>query len=149
MCLIYRYKEILLLFLIIVVCRLLVVQFFYFKNITSGNGYNNPLLVMNAIIVFLAFKQVTITSDIINKVAASSFAVYLIHDSDFGHYCISKGIYILNEEVNQPLIYLITLIIISVLVYYICTIVDKILARIYVPITQSITNVLKLYITKR
>lgn len=34
---------------------LLTIQSLFFKHLTSGHGYNNPLLIINAIIVFLIF----------------------------------------------------------------------------------------------
>lgn len=142
-------RNLFLLIMFVITCGLLLLQFFYFKNLTSGNGYNNPLLVMNAIIVFLAFKKMSITSNIINKVAVSSFSVYLIHDSGFGHYWMKKGMIILNQHANQPLMYLFALILISILIYLLCTIIDKISARLYMPITHGMTNILKTHIIKR
>ena len=41
--------------------------------------YSNPLVILSSLFLFLLFSKVYLSSCIINKVAASSFAVYLLH----------------------------------------------------------------------
>lgn len=36
---------------------LIILQYYYFRDLASGHGYNNPLLVSQAVIVFLSFKK--------------------------------------------------------------------------------------------
>lgn len=43
-------------------------------------GYNNPLVIINACVVFLMFIKIQIKSSIVNYVATSAFAVYLLTD---------------------------------------------------------------------
>ena len=43
-------------------------------------GYNNPLVIINACVVFLLFLKIQIESRTVNYVAISAFAVYLLTD---------------------------------------------------------------------
>lgn len=130
-------------FLVIAFCTisiLIIIQSFYFKDLISGRGYNNPLLVTNATIVFLLSKKIIIKNNFVNSIAASSFAVYLIHDSEFGHYWILKIMTATNSYILNPISYLFALIVLSFLIYLICTISDKVLSYIYNPIIRILSN---------
>lgn len=119
---------------------LIILQYYYFRDLASGHGYNNPLLVSQAVIVFLSFKKTILKNNFINTIAASSFAVYLIHDSDFGHYYILKIMTTTNSYIFNPISYLLTLIILGCFIYLLCTLSDKILQYIYNPIIRIISN---------
>lgn len=125
----------------IVTC-LLIIQSLYLKHLTSGNGYNNPLLIINAVLIFLLFKKVNIQNTIINKLANSSLAIYLIHDSDVGHYYLLKITTYLNIHVSSPYTYIICIIAICILIYFICAFADKIISLIYTPFIHHLKNVL-------
>lgn len=43
------------------------------------NAYANPLVIISALYLFLCFSKIKIQSSIINKIASSCFAVYLLH----------------------------------------------------------------------
>lgn len=118
---------------------LIILQYYYFKDLASGHGYNNPLLVSQAVIVFFHSKNNS-KNNFINTIAASSFAVYLIHDSDFGHYYILKIMTTTNSYIFNPISYLLTLIILGCFIYLLCTLSDKILQYIYNPIIRIISN---------
>ncbi len=45
------------------------------------NAYCNPLVIMSSLCLFLCFSKINIKSRGINKIAASSFAVYLLHSN--------------------------------------------------------------------
>ena len=47
------------------------------------NSYCSPIVIFLALILFLGFKSLSFKSKIINKLAASSFAVFLIHVNPF------------------------------------------------------------------
>jgi hypothetical protein len=51
--------------------------------------YNNPLIVLSAVFLFLTFKNFSIKSSAINWFSSSILAVYLIHESPF----VSKHLY--------------------------------------------------------
>lgn len=46
--------------------------------------YNNPLLITSSICLFLLFKNINIHNRLINRLALSSFAIYLVQSSRFG-----------------------------------------------------------------
>jgi surface polysaccharide O-acyltransferase-like enzyme len=48
--------------------------------------YNNPLLVLSAIFLFLTFRSFSFTSKWINKLSASALSIYLIQSSQLGEY---------------------------------------------------------------
>lgn len=45
--------------------------------------YNNPLIVLSAVLLFLTFKNIQLKSRFINWISSSILAVYLIHEGDF------------------------------------------------------------------
>lgn len=45
--------------------------------------YDNPLVVASAVLFFITFKNIRIRSSMINRVASSTLAIYLIHESPF------------------------------------------------------------------
>ena len=46
-----------------------------------GWGYNSPLLIINAILLFVIFTKLTINANTISVVAKSVFPIYLIHSN--------------------------------------------------------------------
>lgn len=135
-----NYNRVFLIIAFCIISILIIFQSFYFKDLISSHGYNNPLLVINATIVFLLFKKIIIKNNFINTIAASSFAVYLIHDSEFAHYWLLRIMTTTNSYILNPISYLFALIILSVLIYFICAISDKVLSYIYNPIIRILSN---------
>lgn len=54
-----------------------------FANMFKQFQYNNPLLVLSSVALFLAFKQLSFKSRFINWFAGSVLAIYLVHDHFF------------------------------------------------------------------
>lgn len=81
------------------------ILFFAGHNVTLGSpfDYNNPLIVISAASLVVAFSKLRIQSNIINWIAASSFAIYLFHTHGmfFGSYYLTHlhDIYYLNDGV--------------------------------------------------
>lgn len=46
-------------------------------------NYSNPLVIIASLCLFLYFSKISFKSDVVNKIAASSFAVYLLHCHPF------------------------------------------------------------------
>lgn len=46
-----------------------------------GWGYNSPLLIINAILLFMIFTKLTIKAKLISVVAKSVFPIYQIHSN--------------------------------------------------------------------
>jgi hypothetical protein len=59
-------------------------------------NYNNPLVIISAVFLFLIFKRIRIKSRFINWCSASILAVYLIHESTL----ISKPLYKYIADIN-------------------------------------------------
>ena len=60
-----------------------------YKTLWQLYHYDNPLVVLSAIFLFLTFRGIRIRSRIINWISSSILAVYLIHESPF----ISEKLY--------------------------------------------------------
>lgn len=68
------------------VIGLIAFQQFYvgdFTNMWKQFQYNNPLLVLSSVALFLAFKQLSFQARFINWFAGSVLAIYLVHDHLF------------------------------------------------------------------
>ena len=77
------YKELpmkILYIILLTLVILLAIYILYGKNVFSGSGYNNPILIGIAMVIFRIFIKFKFQSAWINKLAISSFPVYLIHD---------------------------------------------------------------------
>lgn len=92
-------------------------------------AYNNPFVVLNAICIFILFKQLVFQNRFINWIASSTLMVYLLTD---------EGIYSrpLLAKLSQNLYYmnfgdmfstLIELFLISSVIFFFCIIVDKLI----------------------
>ena len=81
-------------------------------NFVLGYDYAAPLVIIQAICIFILFARLQFRSKIINWCASSSLAIFLIHMhpsiSGIGYYAITESFY--NMPVWQHCIYLILLI---------------------------------------
>ena len=86
--------------------------------------YNNPLVVIQAIFIFLFFKQLKIQSSIVNYCSSSVLAIYLLHmhpDIKQYFYDYSNSLY-----AYSPLIHIMYLLMIFFLVFIVAIPLDKI-----------------------
>ena len=65
-----------------------------FANMFKQFQYNNPLLVLSSVALFLAFKQLAFQARVINWFAGSVLAVYLVHD----HFFFANGSCVLTRR---------------------------------------------------
>ena len=64
--------------------------------------YNSPLLICNAVLVFMLFGKLNISSPIINNLAAGVLAAYLIHESvSYGHKIYVAGMEFLYQHITN------------------------------------------------
>ena len=63
-------------------------------NVFHALAYNNPFIIIGAIALLLMFSKMHFTSKIINYLASSSLAIYLVQDGVFNCYRYIKQIYI-------------------------------------------------------
>ena len=130
-------------FIFIITSLLTVLQALFLKGITSGTGYNNPLLILNGVIVFLLFKNITLNHNkIINDIASSSFAVYLIHDSNLGHFYLKEIMTYINKIGNVQYYYIFYIIFAGAVIYIASYLIDKVLHTIYNPIIIKVKYII-------
>lgn len=94
--------------------------------------YCSPLLIVNSLLCFMIFMHLQFQSKVINYLAKSSLAIYLIHEStpfvleSIGH--ISKSFYC---AINNSFFLLIVLIIFSVIIACLAIAIDKLLSPVW------------------
>lgn len=87
--------------------------------------YNNPLIILSGIGLFMLFKSFTIKSGIINKLAKSTFAIYLFQNSD----AISSYYYdfVNYLSLETSICEILLIIILLTIVIFVCAIIiDKV-----------------------
>lgn len=92
-----------------------------------GFSYNSPLIVIQAVIVWLLFSKIRLHNKFINYVGASTLAVYLFHmhpDIKDLYYCYGHDLY-----ANTPTSHAVSLIILFITVFAVAVFMDKL--RIY------------------
>lgn len=114
-----------LLYIVFVVVNTL---FFYciFKYNLPWNvwGYNSPLVVFGSLVVFMFFKTINIHSSIINFLAQSSFAVFLLHTNYFIFPYFKKYVNVLYND-NEGYLVLIKLFVFLLFVFLISVLFDQ------------------------
>ena len=105
-------------------------------------GYVNPLVIVGAVCVFSVFGKLKIKSKMINYIASSSFAVYLLHDEDtfVRGRMIEIGDYLLNLS-DKFCIYIFPLLLIAVLIFFLCIVIDKLVDFILHPIIILVNKI--------
>lgn len=111
-----------------------------------GYSYSSPLVILQAVFLFLGFAKMHFTSKVVNWCAASCFAIFLIHMhptiKEIGYYSFTTGLY--DKPVLQHIVILIGLIIVvfvgSIFIDKIRKVVSDIcyslLSKTWVKITQ-------------
>ncbi len=107
-----------------------------------GWGYNSPLLILNAVLLFMVFTKLTVKANFISIIAKSVFPIYLIHSN-------------LNvQNLLWPFIktsygiddILIRNIVCTLIVMIFCVIIDKCLSPIYRKISNYSINLFQTHI---
>ena len=90
------------------------------------DGYNNPLIILNAMLLLLLFERIEIQSSFINAVAGSAFAVYLVTDNAFltRSYIVSITNKIVEIFDANVFVVLLVWFFVCVLIYTGCTLCD-------------------------
>ncbi len=85
---------------------------------------NSALMLAASVYLFLAFKQLRMGySPLINKVAATTFGVYLIHDNDLFRLFLWQEIYPFLQWYDSPLLPLYSIVAVAI-VFYVCSFID-------------------------
>lgn len=102
--------------------------------------YTNPLVILQAVFLFLVFDKIKIkNSKMINHIAVSSFMVYMMSENIYTrNYFVSivKSIFSIDSECLTIVTYIAFLFV----AYLVLTAIDKILSKIYIPCINWINN---------
>lgn len=95
--------------------------------------YCSPILIINASLIFMLFTKMHFSSSFINSVAASVFAVYLIHGHPaFQKYVLSPVVsYVSEQYANQEPLMLLIYAAIAIVIVIGCIGVDKCLTPLW------------------
>lgn len=93
-------------------------------RVFSSTAYNSPFVVLASIFLFLAFTKLNFNSHVINWLAASSFAIYVIHSHPLIFPYYQKIVLAIYSDVSV-FTYIIGIICLSIIVGLICVIVDQ------------------------
>lgn len=119
--------------------NIVVVLLLLFKNSASGEGlvwrlsfpYCGPILIVNAVCIFMVFSKLTFNSRIVNFSASSMFAVYLIHCQPTFHKYVIMPVCEIAMQCYPPFRLIAALILVSVCVMVFCVLVDKMLVPLW------------------
>lgn len=101
--------------------------------------YCSPILLFNAVIVFLFFSKLSFQSEIVNSIAASTFAIYLVHCQPYIHKELIMPLVRSASSNTPPAIYLLAFAALAVAIMILCGIIDKILSPLW-KINNNICN---------
>ena len=130
-------------YLIISTCTytlMCIIEFFinkYYFNL------DNIYVTICSVTLFIYFLNLDIKyNKTINNLASSSFAVYLIHENEIIRSILWKKIFVINSNTNCIILFILG-IIISIGIYYICHIIEKIRKKIFsrLNIDKYLTNI--------
>lgn len=101
--------------------------------------YNSPFIIINSILFFYIFKNLSIKNlSIIYKIAPLTFGIYLIHDYPSCAYHLSKFTYSLSKISPSPLYTFIILVGLMISIFVSCAIVEYLRMKLCTPIVNSI-----------
>ncbi len=101
---------------------------------------DNPMAIWASILLLLSFKQLKFQSKIVNRMAASCFAVYLIHYSPFVYpYLMQYANYVFSQF--HGFLYAIMLLLLLIIVFIGCFLFDQVRIITWNFINKSISNV--------
>ena len=91
--------------------------------------YNSPMLLMESCIIFILFGKLQIQSGIINKIASSVFAMYILHGATFGY--IANTVRLLNSTTNDKSIQIILSFLLVVAIIIASTCIDRMFSPLW------------------
>lgn len=139
----------LLLTLFVVINILLVYSYIVFSDGIIGKAifqisfpYCSPMLIINAIIIFMLFAKMNIRSKCINYIATSVFSVYLIHYHRDVWPLLGEGVeWIYNNLGVDPSIVLPCFAIYAALICVSCILIDKALNPLWKSLNKIFTKI--------
>lgn len=128
---------------------ILVLGWLLFKESSLGDviwrisfPYSSPVLIFNAVWLFVILSKVRFQSRAVNYVARSVFAVYILTESDLIKPLLLKPVlvYIYEMSTNYYLLIL-GVVLFSLVVTVVCIIIDKIFQPLFSSIQQSVEKI--------
>lgn len=99
--------------------------------------YYGPLLIFNAVLLFIIFGKFNFKSKAINWFGVSVFAIYIIHHQNYILYSIIKPVSLWTHGLSEsPIIVLFYLSVLTLAVLLICISIDK----LFSPLWSSLTS---------
>ena len=92
--------------------------------------YSNPVFIFTAVFFFLLFRKIRVSSKLINKLAVSTFAVYLVHSNPVIIYKYIDYFKFLYAN-NSFVMYLIYVIVSCLLIYAVSILLDQLRLYLY------------------
>jgi len=104
-------------------------------------AYNAPLVYIATISFFLFFRTLSFKSKIVNWAAGSALAVYLIHENGFVRKYLYDYINKIGADSDIGWLLDIYLLIVAIVLFIICILIDKIRLLITNPIEKSLNKI--------
>ncbi|MEN9919392.1 MAG: hypothetical protein RL662_1828 [Bacteroidota bacterium] len=112
-------------------------------------AYNSVLVIIGAGAFFYGFKKINVRSSIINKIAPLTFGVYLIHDYGTSQRQLISLVEKINGAINNPFILFFALIALTILIFVICSSIEKLRQVIMNPAIEIISNKISRFIEQK
>lgn len=129
------------LFIIYLACNLLLFLFIYYTNIYTPKiskivykaffPYNSFGLIINAVLFFIIFMRLNISSKIINWFASSSLAVYLLHENKYIGQYLYDFVDLMHKGIDNQFLFYSSLVALGISVFIICTFIDKLISPVF------------------
>ena len=119
-----KYSLILLVVTILVMTTIAYLSLWKFGHAARQIRDDNPLAILVSILLLLSFKKLKFQSKVVNWLAASCFAVYLIHYSPFVYPYIMQFMHSVYMQFDG-LLYMVVLVISLLAIYLACALYDQ------------------------
>ena len=111
---------------------------------TLSFPYSSPILLLNSVLFFVMFSKLSFQSKVVNYLASSSLAIYLIHGNrplcfdigeKYGRLCsggiIGNAVEIIRSMVHNGFLFAISLLVLTILIILFCIMIDKMLSPLW------------------
>lgn len=123
---------------------ILLLKFVNGKGIWTIYKFNNPIIVIQAICIFLLFKEISFQSKLVNFISQSAISIYMIHDHELVKNYIYKNIFVFDNFSHQYL-FIPTLLLFTTIIFLCSLLID---ITFHTLITKPIQVIFKKVINK-
>ena len=103
--------------------------------------YCSPVLILNAVLLFLLFSRLHFKSNVINRLASSVFTIYILHHQHYVLYnLIGPVVFFIYRLYNVPIVLILDLCSLSIFIMFICIAIDKSLEPLQKSFIRYITS---------